>query len=164
MLWWQFALLGTIGGVIVEVLEVFRWVAVWQEARRDHRGILKRTPPKWRDYVDLPAHAFMLPTRGALGAGAAVLFGATGQVTGVYGAVAFGCAAPILLAQLGSIPQIARTISDVPAVQKSQASAAHDIVTAVPDENTVTAAPDGKMVAAAPSETIQASPVEDHLP
>jgi hypothetical protein len=118
MLWWQFALLGTAGGALVEALEIFRWTAAWQDARRTRSGALKRNPPTWRTFVDLPAHAFMLPARAALGAAAATLFGITGQVTGAYGAVAFGCAAPLILAQLGTIPQIARTVSDVPAVRK----------------------------------------------
>lgn len=113
MAWWQFALLGAIGGVVVETLEFFRCVARWQEARRDHDGTLKRKRPGLERYVDLPVHACMLPARAALGAGAAILFGTTGQVTGVYGAVAFGCAAPVLLAQLGSIPQIDKAISRV---------------------------------------------------
>ena len=121
VLWWQFALLGTIGGAIVEVLEIFRWTAVWQEARRNRSGTLRRIPPTWRTYVDLPAHAFMLPARAALGAGAATLFGMTGQVTGAYGAVAFGCAAPVLLAQLGSIPQITKVVNDISDSRKLQA-------------------------------------------
>ena len=104
MPWWQFTLLGASGGVIVEVLAVFRCVAVWQGARRNRDGTLKRTPPKPGRYVDVAAHAIMLPARAALGAAAATLFGMTGQVTGTYGAVAFGCAAPVLLAQLGLIP------------------------------------------------------------
>lgn len=111
MSWWQFALLGTIGGVIIEALEVFRCLAKWQDARRHPDGKLKHTPPELLRYVDGPAHAFMLPARALLGAGAALFFGMTGQVTGVYGAVAFGCAAPVLLAQLGSIPQVERAVN-----------------------------------------------------
>lgn len=111
MPWWQFALLGTSGGVIVEVLAVFRCAAEWQGARRNRDGTLKRIPPKLGRYVDVPAHAIMLPARAALGAAAAILFGMTGQVTGPYGAVAFGCAAPVLLAQLGLIPQVERAVN-----------------------------------------------------
>jgi hypothetical protein len=122
MPWWQFALLGVLGGVLVEVLEIFRWTAVWQEARRTRGGPLKRILPKWRSYVDLPAHAFMLPARAALGAAASTLFGTTGQVTGAYGAVAFGCAAPLLLAQLGLFPQIAKAVGDVRAAAKPEAA------------------------------------------
>ena len=111
MLWWQFALLGTSGGVLVEVLAAFRCVVAWQGARRNRDGTLKRIPPKLGRYVDVPAHAIMLPARAALGAAAATLFGMTGQVTGPYGAVAFGCAAPVLLAQLGLIPQVERAVN-----------------------------------------------------
>ena len=95
----------------MEVLAVFRCVAVWQVARRNRDGTVKRIPPKLGRYVDVPAHAIMLPARAALGAAAATLFGMTGQVTGPYGAVAFGCAAPVLLAQLGLIPQVERAVS-----------------------------------------------------
>jgi len=124
MPWWLFALLGAIGGAIVEALEVFRWIAVWQEARRNPSGRRKQAPPKWRTYVDVPAHAVMLPARAALGAGAVTLFGITGQVTGVYGAVAFGCAAPVLLAQLGLIARVEKTVNDAVGPQKPQADQA----------------------------------------
>jgi hypothetical protein len=119
MPWWQFALLGTGGGLIVEVLAIFRCVAAWQEAHRNLGGTLKNTPPKLGRYVDVPAYAIMLPARAVLGAAAATLFGTTGQVTGIYGAVAFGCAAPVLLAQLGLIPQVERALNkDHPSAEK----------------------------------------------
>ena len=114
MPWWEFALLGAGGGVIVEVLSVFRWVATWQDARRGKQGVLRRSLPKLGSYVDFPAHAIMLPARAGLGAVAAVLFGLTGQVTGPYGALAFGCAAPVLLARVGLIPQVSKAV-DSPA-------------------------------------------------
>ena len=118
MPWWQFALLGAGGGAIVEVLAVFRCVAVWQDARRNRDGTIKLVPPGLRRYVDVPAHAIMLPARVVLGIAAAVLFGVTGQVTGPYGAVAIGCAAPVLLAQLGSIPQIAKAVNGASEARK----------------------------------------------
>jgi hypothetical protein len=118
MPWWQFVLLGAAGGAIVEVLATFRCVAAWQDARRSHDGTIKRVPPKLARYVDVPAHAIMLPARMLLGAAAALLCGVTGQVTGPYGAVAIGCAAPVLLAQLGSIPQIAETVNGTSGTRK----------------------------------------------
>jgi len=114
MHWWQYLLLGSGGGVIVEVLEVFRWVAAWQDARRNASGTLRQKPPELRRYVDLPAHAIMLPARAALGAVAAVLFGLTHQVTGPVGALAFGCAAPVLLARLGQLPQVSKALNAIP--------------------------------------------------
>jgi hypothetical protein len=121
MPWWQFALLGAGGGVIVEALAFFRSVSVWQDARRNHDGTLKRRPPGLQRYLDLEAHALMLPARAALGAAAAVLFGLTGQVTGPYGALAFGCAAPVLLAQVGLVPQVSRALNSLPEAQRGPA-------------------------------------------
>lgn len=118
MPWWQFALLGACGGAIVEILAVFRCVAAWQDARRNRDGTIKPVPLGLRRYVDVPAHAIMLPARMALGTAATVLCGVTGQVTGPYGAVAIGCAAPVLLAQLGSIPQIAKAVNDASEARK----------------------------------------------
>jgi len=115
--WWEFGLLGAGGGMIVEVLAIFRWVAVWQDARRDKDGLLLPTPPKLAKYVDIPAHALMLPARMVLGAVAAILFGLTGQVTGPYGALAFGCAAPVLLSRLGLIPQVSKAVDGTPSDQ-----------------------------------------------
>jgi hypothetical protein len=118
MQWWQFALLGAAGGVIIEALEIFRGLSQWQRARRDRNGRLKRLPAKLGQFVDGPAHAYMLPARAVLGAGAAVLFGMTGQVTGAYGVVAFGCAAPVLLTQLGHIPQVQEAVDRAPRTQQ----------------------------------------------
>lgn len=112
--WWEFSLLGASGGALVEALAVFRWLASWQEARRTRAGRVKGRPPKLRIFLDLPAHAWMLCFRGLLGAGAAALFGASGQITGAYVAVALGFAAPSMLAQLGTIPQVAAAISGTP--------------------------------------------------
>jgi hypothetical protein len=123
--WWEFGFLGAGGGVIVEVLAIFRWVTAWQDARRDKDGLLLPIPPKLGKYVDIPAHALMLPARMALGAVAAILFGLTGQVTGPYGALAFGCAAPVLLSRLGLIPQVSKAVDGTPADQgKPQAELA----------------------------------------
>jgi hypothetical protein len=121
MPWWEYALLGMGGGAIVEVLAFFRCVTVWQQARQNRDGTLKRTPPDLRRYVDISAHLIMLPCRALLGAVAAVLFGTTGQVTGLYGAVAFGCAAPVMLAQLGLLPHIDKVVRGVPAPRKPKA-------------------------------------------
>jgi hypothetical protein len=122
MPWWQFALLGACGGAIVEVLAIFRDVAAWQDARRNHDGTIKPAPLRLRRYVDVAAHAIMLPARMVLGIAAAVLCGVTGQITGPYGAVVIGCAAPALLAQLGSIPQITKAIDGTSEARKEVAA------------------------------------------
>ncbi|GAA4626911.1 hypothetical protein GCM10023196_037080 [Actinoallomurus vinaceus] len=56
-----------------------------------------------RVYVDVPAHSFLLAIRAPLGAGTAWLFASTGQISGPYAALAFGFAAPAVLAQLGRL-------------------------------------------------------------
>lgn len=63
MQWWQYALLGAAGGVIIEALEIFHGMTQWQQARRDRHGRLKRLPAKLGRFVDFPAHARMLPAR-----------------------------------------------------------------------------------------------------
>lgn len=110
MHWWQYSLLGAAGGMLVEVLAIFKWLATWQSARRTVTGRVKGSPPRLRTYIDLPVHGWMAVLRMIFGAGAAVLFGATGQINGPYVAVALGFAAPSMLAQLGTIPQVAAVI------------------------------------------------------
>jgi hypothetical protein len=143
MPWWQFALLGAGGGAIVEVLAIFRCVTAWQDSRRNRDGTITRVPPKLRRYVDIPAHAIMLPSRVGLGTAAAVLFGVTGQVTGPYGAVAIGCAAPMLLAQLGSIPQIARAVNGAPEDPKHAEAQCAAVGAGIPAEAAVPAGEGG---------------------
>ena len=111
MAWWEFALLGASGGATVEILSVYRWVGVWQSARRTSTGRRKRNPPKLRQFVDGPVHAWTFVLRALLGGGAAVLFGVTGQISGAYVAVALGFAAPSVLNQLGKSPQVAALIT-----------------------------------------------------
>lgn len=111
MAWWQFALLGAGGGALVEALAVFKWITIWQGDRRVSSGTIKGAPPGWRRYVDVPVHAWLLVIRAPLGAATATLFGLTGQISGAYAAVAFGFAAPAVLAQLGSVPQIANAVA-----------------------------------------------------
>lgn len=120
MQWWQFALLGALGGAVVEILALFRDMAAWQDKRRNEDGTVRPAVPRLREYVDIPPHVWLLALRAGLGAGAAVLFGTTGQVAGPYGAFAFGCAAPILLAQLGTIPQVSNAVSGAQATTKPE--------------------------------------------
>lgn len=118
MPWWQFALLGALGGAVVEILAFFHDIAAWRDKRRNGDGKVSPAPPQLSEYVDILPFVLLLPLRAGLGAGAAVLFGTTGQVTGAYGAFAFGCAAPILLAQLGVIPQVSNAVSGAQATVK----------------------------------------------
>jgi hypothetical protein len=139
MPWWQFALLGAGGGAIVEVLAIFGCVARWQDARREPNGTIKRDGQELGKYIDVPAHAIMLPVRVVLGAAAAILCGVTGQVTGPYGAVAIGCTAPVLLKQLGSIPQVEKAVSAASEIRKQVEVQCAPAGTETPAEATVPA-------------------------
>jgi hypothetical protein len=111
MQWWQFALLGACGGGLVELLSVFKTIATWQADRKTPTGKVRKKPASLRVYLDVPAHAWMTAFRMALGAGAAVLFGTSGQIGGAYAAVALGLSAPTLLTQLGNLPQITTAVA-----------------------------------------------------
>ncbi|MEV6275306.1 hypothetical protein [Nocardia sp. NPDC051832] len=113
MRWWEFALLGGGGGALFEVLAIFNCLAGWQAARRTGTGRVKGRPPKARTFIDVPVHSCMLPIRMGLGATAAAIFGVTGQINGVFVAIALGFAAPSVLAQLGAVPQVATAITGV---------------------------------------------------
>lgn len=124
MNWWQFGIFGAGGGLSVELLAVFRGCAEWQAARRTASGRLRARPPTLRQYLDTAAHVCLAVLRSAIGAGAAVLFGTSGQISGTYAAVALGVCAPAVLGQLGASPHVARLIvgPPVPAPASSDAS------------------------------------------
>jgi hypothetical protein len=110
MTWWEYAALGAAGGALVEVLAVFKWITSWQAGRRNKDGTLKAKRADWREYVDVPMHVWLFVLRVPLGALASALLGNTGQITGAIAALGCGIAAPVLLAQLGSIPQVANAV------------------------------------------------------
>lgn len=114
MSWWQFALLGAGGGLLVEVLALFRQCKAWQAARMTRTGRVRAKRPALRTYIDFPAHTWIAVFRSGLGAAMAILFGTSGQVSGAYAAVVLGFSAPSMLAQLGSIPQVSAVVTGLP--------------------------------------------------
>lgn len=114
MSWWQFSLFGAGGGLSVELLAVFRGCAEWQAARRTASGRRRAKPPPLRQYLDTAAHACLAVLRAAIGASTALFFGISGQISGVYAAVALGVCAPAVLGQLGAAPQVARLVAGPP--------------------------------------------------
>lgn len=50
----------------------------------------------------------------AMGAGAAVLFDTTGQVSGAYAAIVVGISAPVILTQLGRVQSVSDAVTGVP--------------------------------------------------
>lgn len=111
MRWWEFALFGAGGGAFFEAMSIFKYLLLWQSARRTRSGRVRSNPPPLHAYFDVPAHAWMAVIRMALGAGVAALFGGSGQLVGPYAAVALGFAAPAVLARTGSIPQVASAVA-----------------------------------------------------
>ncbi|MGV9247367.1 hypothetical protein [Streptomyces sp. NPDC003710] len=117
MSWWQFGLFGAGGGLSVELLAVFRGCMQWQAARRTASGRRRARPPALWHYLDTAAHVCLAVLRAGMGAAAALMFAATGQISGAYAAVALGVSAPAVLATLGAVPQVANLVagSSVPA-------------------------------------------------
>lgn len=114
MRWWQFALFGAGGGGIVELLTLFNAFAMWQKARTSAVGTVLEQPPRLGVYVDIPAHAWMLPLRGLLGAISAAVFAAGGQLKGAYVAVALGFCGPALLTRLGELSRVDELVKSAP--------------------------------------------------
>jgi hypothetical protein len=108
----QYTLIGAAGGALVEALDLFKWITVWQGERRTKSGALKESPPSWKLYVDVPKHVWLLVIRVPLGAAAAWLFSTTDQISGAYAALGFGFAAPAILAQVGSLPGVDEALQD----------------------------------------------------
>jgi hypothetical protein len=106
-------LLGAAGGLLRGLLDAYTGFTQWRAARREHRqGVTAPADevPVLRDYVDPVADVAATVVHSALGAGAAVLFGSTGQISGMYAAVVVGMSAPLLLAQLGQFQSVSDAV------------------------------------------------------
>ncbi|MFH0180616.1 hypothetical protein ACIA6D_42830 [Streptomyces cacaoi] len=104
-------LLGASGGLLRGLLDAYAGFSQWHAARREHRQGAAGPDaevPVFQDYVDPVADSVAAVVHSALGAGAAVLFGTTGQISGAYAALVVGMSAPLLLTQLGQ----AQSVSD----------------------------------------------------
>src|SRR5437899_10799747 len=84
--WWELAGWGLLGGFIVDGLEFWRMV-------RNNGGVW---PIQYRSLAFVAAELVRL----LAGAGLAIAFGKSGQVTGALGAVAIGAAAPLIVEKL----------------------------------------------------------------
>lgn len=86
MEWWELGGWGLFGGFIVDGLEFWRLV-------RTNGGIW---PVQYRSFASIAAEIIRL----VAGAGLAIAFGKSGQITGAIGAVAIGAAAPLIVEKL----------------------------------------------------------------
>lgn len=85
--WWELAGWGLFGGFIVDGLEF------WRDVRRNGGA----WPVYYKSLAGIVAEAIRL----FAGAGLAIAFGKSGQVSGVIGAIAIGAAAPLIVEKLG---------------------------------------------------------------
>ncbi|MEU1184248.1 hypothetical protein ABZ464_42890 [Streptomyces sp. NPDC005820] len=107
-------LLGAAGGALRGLLDVYTRFLDWQSARRSHRRSPAGQPdelPRFREYFDPVADPVAAVVHSAMGAGAAVLFGTTGQVSGAYAAVVVGISAPVILTQLGRVQSVSDAVT-----------------------------------------------------
>ncbi|MGW5849646.1 hypothetical protein ACWFQ8_17105 [Streptomyces sp. NPDC055254] len=104
-------LLGAAGGLLRGVLDLYTRFVAWQGDRHTHRqltaeGVVQGEPPGFGTYFDPAVDIVAAALHGVMGAGAAVLFGTTGQISGEYAALVVGMSAPILLTQLSRIQTV----------------------------------------------------------
>jgi hypothetical protein len=102
-------LLGAAGGALRGLLDVYTRFLDWQTDRRAHRRLppgQEGEPPRFRDYFDPVGDPVAAVVHSAMGAGAAVLFGTTGQISGAYAAIVVGISAPVILTQLGRVQSV----------------------------------------------------------
>ncbi|MFE1961531.1 hypothetical protein [Streptomyces sp. NPDC059479] len=108
-------LLGAAGGALRGLLDVYTRFLEWQSDRRAHRalpaGQESEPPPRFHKYFDPVADPVAAVVHTALGAGAAALFGTTGQISGAYAAMVVGISAPSILTELGRVQPVSNAIT-----------------------------------------------------
>jgi hypothetical protein len=107
-------LLGAAGGLLRGLLDVYTQFMSWQVDRRVHRQVpteQEGDAPQFGEYYDPVADPIATILHGAMGAGAAVLFGTTGQISGAYAALVVGMSAPMLLTQLSRVQSVSDAIT-----------------------------------------------------
>lgn len=110
-------LLGAAGGALRGLLDAYGRFLDWQADRRANRQLptgQEGEAPRFQEYFDPVADPIAAVVHSAMGAGAAVLFGTTGQVSGAYAAVVVGISAPVILTQLGRFQSVGDAVSGTP--------------------------------------------------
>ncbi|CAL9648873.1 hypothetical protein SUDANB176_06556 [Streptomyces sp. enrichment culture] len=112
--------LGAAGGALRGLLDVYVRFLDWQADRRVHRRSPPEQvgpPPRFADYFDPVGDSVAAVVHSAMGAGAAVLFGTTGQISGAYAALVVGISAPVVLTQLGRVQSVSDALTSQPVAQ-----------------------------------------------
>ncbi|GAA3507302.1 hypothetical protein [Streptomyces showdoensis] len=109
-------LLGAAGGLLRGALDLYTRFVSWQGDRRAYRQLTpaeaaEGEAPRFKAYFDPAVDTAAALVHSVMGAGAAVLFGTTGQITGGYAALVVGISAPMLLTQLGRIQSVNEAVT-----------------------------------------------------
>ncbi|MEU6120811.1 hypothetical protein [Streptomyces sp. NPDC047123] len=149
-------LLGAAGGLLRGVLDVYTRFVSWQADRRAYRqaaaaGAYHGELPRFQVYFDPSVDVAAAVVHGVMGAGAAVLFGTTDQISGEYAALVVGMSAPMLLTQLGRIQTVNEAVTG--GAQAAEAASGSPAPESVGSAATVPAP-----AASAPPAPAQASP------
>lgn len=126
-------LLGAAGGLLRGLLDVYTNFVSWQVDRRVYRQLPAEQAgevPRFKDYYDPLVDPIAAVVHGAMGAGAAVLFGRTGQINGAYAALVVGMSAPMLLAQLSRVQSVVDAVTDGPEAPAASSARQADVMPA----------------------------------
>ncbi|MEU0029755.1 hypothetical protein [Streptomyces sp. NPDC006335] len=109
-------LLGAAGGLLRGAVDLYARFVCWQTDRNAHRqaitaGTTQGEAPQFQGYFDAPVDFAAAVVHTTMGAGAAVLFGTTGQISGEYAALVVGMSAPVLLTQLIRIQTVNEAVT-----------------------------------------------------
>ncbi|MEV8434749.1 hypothetical protein [Streptomyces chartreusis] len=110
-------LLGAVGGVLRGVVDLYVQFANWRSARGAHQREQhsEHVRPRLTQYFDPAVDLAAAGVHSVMGAGMAVLFGTTGQISGPYAAIVVGASAPVLLTQLARIQSVSQALGGGPA-------------------------------------------------
>jgi hypothetical protein len=97
-------------------VDLYARFVCWQADRNAHRqaitaGTTQGEAPPFQGYFDAPVDFAAAVVHTTMGAGAAVLFGTTGQISGEYAALVVGMSAPVLLTQLIRIQTVHEAVT-----------------------------------------------------
>ncbi|MEU8846278.1 hypothetical protein AB0C70_08595 [Streptomyces sp. NPDC048564] len=105
-------LLGAVGGVLRGVVDLYIQFVNWRSARGAHQReqLSEHVRPRLTQYFDPAVDLAAAGVHSVMGAGMAVLFGTTGQISGPYAAIVVGASAPVLLTQLARIQSVSEAL------------------------------------------------------
>ncbi|WP_220188879.1 hypothetical protein [Streptomyces phytophilus] len=151
-------MLGASGGALRGLVDIYNRVLEWQTDRRSFRQAPAdrqgAEPPRLGQYFDPVADPIATGIHTALGAGVAVLFGTTGQISGAYAAFVVGVSAPALLAQLGRFQAVGNAVAPAPQPVAAEATAAE------PGSEVAAHAPPAPQVGLSPEPPAQPEPLQ----